>query len=49
MEHEGYVETRKIKDKRKKKLYTTLACNPKMLKKNKEAIKWLKTIRGRLG
>jgi len=43
------VGTRKEENKPKKKPYTTLARNPKMLKKNKEALKWLKSIRGRLG
>ncbi|WP_455661193.1 hypothetical protein [Pradoshia sp.] len=45
------MKTRKIDDKPKKrpKPYTTLARSPKMLKKNKEALKWLETIRGRLG
>ncbi|MGM9930950.1 MULTISPECIES: hypothetical protein [Bacillaceae] len=43
------MEARREQDKGKKKPYTTLVRNPKMLKKNKEALKWLKSIRGRLG
>ncbi|WP_462406530.1 hypothetical protein [Gracilibacillus sp. Marseille-QA3620] len=46
---DGIVEARREQDKGKKKPYTTLVRNPKMLKKNKEALKWLKSIRGRLG